>query len=144
MTTAEGQARAKHELARRDGPLPSKLTVVPFETLRNGQIDLAKALARLKSEFGVRYLDISAGGRTIRSFIDLGVIDEIRMTVANQIAGHVNTSNQLRPHAYPHDANSFRTYNPDTSPLVAWKGIRMAGEHFMFYRGVYQYRHLGS
>ncbi|KAJ3053213.1 2,5-diamino-6-ribosylamino-4(3H)-pyrimidinone 5'-phosphate reductase [Rhizophlyctis rosea] len=144
LTTREGHDIAQNKIANLSTPVTSNLQVLACESGPDGGVDFTKALKLLKSQFNITYLDISTGGTTIHNLIDLGLLDECRMTVANQLAGHVNTSSQVRPHAHPYDVKGLRFYAPETAPLVAWKGVRMAGEHFMFYRGVYEYRHLGN
>jgi riboflavin biosynthesis pyrimidine reductase len=87
----------------------------------------------------VKYLDVSCGGRVIRKFLDLGLLDEIRMTMAGHIIGPFNSAGVTRPSLFP-KSDSVKSYTPENAPLVAWKGLRTSGDYFVFYRGMVQYR----
>ncbi|KAJ3299824.1 2,5-diamino-6-ribosylamino-4(3H)-pyrimidinone 5'-phosphate reductase [Borealophlyctis nickersoniae] len=149
MTTNAGKLKAERlieeaELKDRSSGGRSKIKVVAFETTRDAscpRIDMRAALERLKMEFNVEHLDVSAGGSVIRQLVDAELMDELRATIAGQIAGPFATSGAARPHMFPHETGRARSYTSANSPLIAWKGIRTAGEHHVFYRGVYQYRH---
>jgi riboflavin biosynthesis pyrimidine reductase len=96
-------------------------------------------MLEILQEAGMQYLDVSCGGRVIRKFLDLGLLDEIRMTMAGQIIGPFNSDGVTRPSLFP-KSDSVKSYTPENAPLVAWKGLRTSGDYFVFYRGVVQYR----
>ena len=77
----------------------------------------------------------------VGKFIDLKLLDEFRFTQTGQIVGAFNSLGEERPSLYPKKKVGVRNYSPDDSPLVAWKGIRTIGEHCIFFRGVFTYRH---
>jgi riboflavin biosynthesis pyrimidine reductase len=99
--------------------------------------ELSLVMKFLKSK-GIDYLDISCGGRVIRSLIDLEILDEIRLTQVGQIIGKFNTIGEERPNLHP--SAQTKNYTPDNAPLVKWLGIRVIGDHFVFHRGVFEYR----
>jgi riboflavin biosynthesis pyrimidine reductase len=103
------------------------------------EIDFLQAFQRLRQDYKINYLDISCGGKTIAHLLHLGLLDEIRMTLAGQIAGPFSAfTGQPRPRLFPMGSPSYESHN---SPLVSWKEIRTIGSHLIFLRGSYQYRH---
>jgi riboflavin biosynthesis pyrimidine reductase len=97
---------------------------------------IAEMLSILHSN-GIHHLDVSSGGRVIRSFTDAQLLDEVRMTMTGQLIGPKNSKGEHRPSLYPLERKS---YTPSTAPLIKWKGIRTCGDYFIFHRGVLQYR----
>jgi riboflavin biosynthesis pyrimidine reductase len=87
---------------------------------------------------GINFLDISTGGRVIRTLIDKELLDELRMTTVGHIVGPLNSSGLRRPNLHPFDI--AKSYSPSNSPLVKWIGIRTIGDYFLFYRGIFEYR----
>ena len=100
--------------------------------------DIAILLETIR-EMGIEYLDVSAGGSLIRSLIDQGCLDEIRMSQVGHIAGRFNSLGYARPTLFP---DNCKSYGPNENPLVSWKGIRTLGDHFVFFRGFLAYRAL--
>lgn len=88
---------------------------------------------------GIRYLDVSSGGQVIQKMIAMNALDELRMTSAGHIAGPLNSMGLRRPNLFP---KSIESYGPQSSPLIAWKGIRTIGEHLIFFRGKITYRNM--
>ncbi|KAI8893890.1 hypothetical protein BC833DRAFT_606872 [Globomyces pollinis-pini] len=115
----------------------SNITI--FDVSENGQVDIKAMFKQLKAA-NINYLDICSGGSFKRQCLDLGILDEIRMTQAGQIAGFYNSQGEKRPTVFP-DNPAAMNFIPQNAPLVAWKGIRTIGEHLIFYRGLVTYRH---
>jgi hypothetical protein len=84
---------------------------------------------------------VSCGGQVIADLLYRGLLDETRLTLAGQVVGPLNSQGLPRPRLFP---SGSRSYDPHNSPLIAWKGVKTIGEHFVFLRGVYQYRHLSE
>ena len=59
------------------------------------------------------------------------------MTKSGCILGHFSTAGE--PRVLQFDPNLG--FNLENSPLLHFKAIRIYGEHHMFVRGVWQYRH---
>lgn len=53
----------------------------------NERESIHNILQRLKTEYDIKYLDISSGGKVINQFIEQKVLNEIRFTLSGQIAG---------------------------------------------------------
>ncbi|KAJ3412164.1 hypothetical protein HDV05_001139 [Chytridiales sp. JEL 0842] len=162
LTSPEGKVKSEAELRKRQSsqpttkrsrlntlyhpnepfvPRPGTITLVEFPTSSDqNALDLTQILNWLSQKAGIRNLDVSAGGTIIRQLIDLKCLDEIRMTQTGQIIGAYNTDGIERPPLFPTTVMGKR-YTVADSPLVAWKGIRTIGEHFVFLRGVLTYRH---
>ncbi|KAI9207279.1 uncharacterized protein BJ171DRAFT_294636 [Polychytrium aggregatum] len=138
LTTETGAATLESQRAQ-DPPV-CHLTIKSFPHV-GGKIDLTQVLRYLRIEMDIQFLDVSCGGSVSRQFVDLGVLDEVRMTIAGQVAGAFSSTGQLRPQLWP-ALSSGVSFNPSNSPLVAWRDIRVIGQHHLFFRGVYQYRHL--
>ncbi|KAJ3212608.1 hypothetical protein HDU82_008830, partial [Entophlyctis luteolus] len=52
---------------------------------QTGEVDLRDALKWIRQVLDVEFLEIDVGGTTIRKMIDMGLVDELRMTQAGQI-----------------------------------------------------------
>ncbi|KAJ3345902.1 hypothetical protein HDU91_007189 [Kappamyces sp. JEL0680] len=133
FTTSRGKANFEQKLdaCAALAAEKSRFTVEEFHGT------LKTLLHALKERYQVRYLDISSGGRVIRTCIDEELLDEFRMTTAGQLIGPLSSTGERRPSLFP---DSGRSYSAHNSPLVAWKAIRSVGDHFVFYRGMVQYR----
>ncbi|KAJ3271580.1 hypothetical protein HDV01_006542 [Terramyces sp. JEL0728] len=116
----------------------SKITST-VQIISNDSLGLDWVFSRMK-QIGINYLDVSTGGKVIRTLIGSGLLREIRKTVSGQYAGPLNSKNEKRPKLF--DENSEANFHPSFSPLIYWKGIRMMGEHFIFHRGIIEYRHI--
>lgn len=92
-------------------------------------------------QHGIDFLDVSSGGKVINSFINAGILDELRTTISGQICGPLNLKGAPRPRLFPTGQTSS-SYSASSSPLVAWVGIRYLATHLVFYRGILEYRHL--
>ena len=84
-------------------------------------------------------MDVSSGGKVINQFIDQKVLNEIRFTLAGQIAGPFDLSGLPRPTLFPRE-DRF-SFDPNTSPKINWKAVRGIGENLLFVRGLLEYRH---
>jgi riboflavin biosynthesis pyrimidine reductase len=115
------------------------VTFVSFPENTDGLLDLSQVLLWLRQNANIRRLDVSAGGSVIRHLVDLGKLDEIRITQTGQIIGWLSSVGRERPSLFPKNER-VKSYGPRESPLVAWKGVRLIGEHFIFLRGVLEYR----
>ncbi|KAI9360009.1 hypothetical protein DFJ73DRAFT_816322 [Zopfochytrium polystomum] len=138
-------------------PEPGTVTFVAFDRVpgsppggshSSSWVDLEKVMSWLRTHAGIRRLDVSAGGTLIRRLIDLKLLDELRITQAGQIAGFFNSNMEPRPTLFPRDATGAgkiwpppESFQPNNSPLLAYKGVRLIGEHFIFIRSVLEYRH---
>jgi riboflavin biosynthesis pyrimidine reductase len=156
LTTAKGEQLAREKISKLDTGATGERKAVQCnldflvatspvngvpDTLEEGQeIDFCLAFQRLKEKYKINYLDISCGGKTIAHLLHLGLLDEVRLTLAGQIAGPFSSfTGQPRPRLFPLGSPS---YEPHNSPLISWKEIHTMGSHLIFLRGVYIYRHL--
>jgi riboflavin biosynthesis pyrimidine reductase len=103
----------------------------------NSGVDLVALLKHLRQKENVKYLDVSCGSTMISQLIKLKMLDEYRMTKSGCILGHFSTAGE--PRVLQFDPNLG--FNLENSPLLHFKAIRIYGEHHMFVRGVWQYRH---
>ncbi|KAJ3100081.1 hypothetical protein HDU97_002517 [Phlyctochytrium planicorne] len=111
------------------------------EARKGSKLDLRTIFHFLRTNLDVKHLDVSAGGSVIRSLIDLKLLDEMRFTQAGQIAGGYAADGSARPSLFHPRSFQVESYNSSETPLIAWKGIRVIGEHLMFIRGQIEYRH---
>jgi riboflavin biosynthesis pyrimidine reductase len=128
LTSPEGKRDLTQRLAK--SAIIGQLQIEEF-------VGSAKDLVFLLKGRGINLLDVSSGGRMIRSFIDAEILDEIRMTKAGQLIGSFNSVGGKRPSLFPEEGKS---YSPHNSPLVSWRAIRTVGEYFIFFRGMFKYR----
>ncbi|KAH6563634.1 hypothetical protein BASA62_008395 [Batrachochytrium salamandrivorans] len=155
VTTSLGAAALEHRMQpyRNSGQLRSVVKIIVGEdvsvnaatadstnvTLQKPMIDFVWLFNLLRRD-GIRYLDVSAGGSVIRKCIDLGLLNETRLTLAGHVAGPFDMGGNMRPGLFPVDSDRFKSYGPDRSPLLAMRALRMGGDHLMFVRGEWTYR----
>lgn len=101
--------------------------------------NLATLLSNLKTKYGIKYMDVSAGGSLIRSMIDGQLLDEIRVTQVGHIVGSQNSQGVPRPCLFP-SLGTFASYSIIDAPIIKWVGIRTCGDYFIFVRGKIFYR----
>ncbi|KAG5460708.1 MAG: hypothetical protein BJ554DRAFT_7206 [Olpidium bornovanus] len=141
LTSKEGRRRGEERAARAlGGSVPRRLRFVEFVEGATG-IDLRRAFEYLRKVLGVEYLDVACGGSVLRQLIDLKLLDELRCTVSGAFAGSLSSSGQPRPTQFAEDDERHRRFSKDDCPLVRWIGIRTLGEHHIFLRGEWMYRH---
>ncbi|KAL2917810.1 hypothetical protein HK105_202683 [Polyrhizophydium stewartii] len=120
------------------------LVVDPDPDPRSGRparVDLRALFARLRKA-GIAFLDVSAGGSLIRHCIDCGLLDEMRWTMAGQLAGPLDQSGVPRPAMFPTSGTfaKYESYTPHETPLLAIRGVRAAGDHLIMFRGEWEHR----
>ncbi|KAJ3313418.1 hypothetical protein HDV04_001847 [Boothiomyces sp. JEL0838] len=132
FTTHSGKANLEKALER--ASIAAKVQI-----FANDSIEMDWVYRQMKL-LGINYLDVSSGGKVIRSLIGCGLLREIRKTVSGQYAGPLNSQMEKRPRLF--DESCDVNFHPSYSPLIYWKGIRLMGEHFIFHRGLIEYRHI--
>jgi riboflavin biosynthesis pyrimidine reductase len=138
LVYSSGQGYDRVKLSLRDaqpsGNSWSAITILNLDQME-GERPLVKLMNNLTQK-GIKFVDVSAGGKIISSLIELQLLSEIRYTMAGHIIGPLNSTYEQRPSLFPADRKSFL---PEKTPLVIWKGIRCLGDHFIFLRGVLDY-----
>lgn len=115
------------------GRVPRHVHVQEFAESEPGAgLDLTAALAYLRSERGIRYLDVCAGGSVACKLASCGLLDEIRVTYASQLVGACTGALQ-RPNVFGHVGLGF-----GRQIVAQYVGIRLAGPHHLMVRACVQ------
>jgi riboflavin biosynthesis pyrimidine reductase len=101
-------------------------------------VDYAALFSYLYDQ-GIATLDCSAGGNVIKQFIQAKLIDEIRMTMAGQLAGGLNSNQELRPHFFP--SLDKHVFTAQTAPHLEISDVRICAKQLLFLRMRVHYRH---
>ncbi|KAJ1551434.1 hypothetical protein HK096_011187 [Nowakowskiella sp. JEL0078] len=106
-------------------------------------VDLLELTSYLRISLGIKFLDVSGGGRIIQEMRQLELLDEIRLTLAGQICGPLSKLSIARPVLFPNLVET-KSYTSQNSPLVEWVGIRMVGKYLIFLRVYTLFRQLSA
>ena len=106
----------------------------------NGNIlsNFSNIFKELKKEYNINFMDVSGGGRLISSLIEEKIINEMRLTIAGQLCGSLNSNGERRPTLFP---STKKSYTPETAPFISHKSIRLHKDQWMFLRSTVNYRH---
>lgn len=110
----------------------SSLAVAQVRTVGEGgnRVPPAGALRILRDEFGVRHLLHEGGPTLFGQFLGKGLVDELFLTLAPQIAGRDQF--QHRPGIIEQ-----MSFSPDGAPWFDLMNVRMAGSHlYMRYKRI--------
>ncbi|KAI9173240.1 hypothetical protein H9P43_007383 [Blastocladiella emersonii ATCC 22665] len=135
-TTAGLAALPRAALAQADNP-PTCLALDDPET---GGVSFAALFEHLWRNCGVRHVDVGAGGDVIQQLVVGKFIDEMRMTLAAQLAGGISSLGARRPHFFP-TRDGKHLFTADTAPHMEIRGVRTAGRRLLFLRMDVKYRH---
>ena len=123
ITTAGGSSRLQQEGVN---ALPS--TEVRSQLAPQGRIAPAAILMLLKREFAVSLVLTEGGPTLFGGFVTCGLVDELFLTIAPQIAGRV----RQRPRPALVEASEF---TPATAPWLKLLSTKKAGDHlYLRYR----------
>ncbi|KAJ3325465.1 SMC5-SMC6 complex localization factor protein 1 [Boothiomyces sp. JEL0866] len=75
-----------------------------IEIFANDKIEMEWIYCKMK-DIGINYLDVSSGGKVIRTLIGSGLLREIRKTVSGQYAGPLNSQNIKRPKLFDEESD---------------------------------------
>eukprot|EP00127_Corallochytrium_limacisporum_P003540 Clim_evm23s150 gene=Clim_evmTU23s150 len=113
-----------------------RVRVQAFPNHNGKHVDLKKLLAALWSDFGIRLLDVTAGGKVIAPMVFQKLVDEVRITVCGHLCGEVNAKKEGRPRLFPEES-----FPPQQSPLLQYDHIKVMGPHHIHIRSSVHYRH---
>ncbi len=102
-------------------------------------LDYREVMRYLRQEMGIRYLDVTAGGKLIAALANEKLLDECRLTYAGHFSGPKNSVGDLRPGLF--DLSPGQHFTPQNNPIINYEAIRLYGQHHLFLRASYQYRH---
>jgi riboflavin biosynthesis pyrimidine reductase len=88
--------------------------------------------------YKVHRLEINAGGKVLAILVELGLLDEMRMTVSGQLVGSFNGRGERRPSLFPSNRHWAATNNPH----LIFKRLKQFGQQLVFYRCQLIYRHV--
>jgi len=108
------------------------------ELTSDGHINLHEAWKYLRERENIQFLDVSCGGIVLANLVQQQLIDEYRFTISGAVFGHTNSQGVHRPLMFDQQSFHFTLHN---FPLLQYVGIRTFGNHHLFIRGVWQYRH---
>jgi riboflavin biosynthesis pyrimidine reductase len=128
FTTMKGEEKLKNQTKR--------LRVKPTKTYAIGDrsVDLTKAVAILRKDYNTKLLDIQGGPVLAGGVVKAMLVDEVRLTVAPQIMGDLNSEGKRRP--------GFVTgvhFGIEDSPLAELEALGVSGSH-IFLRYLMNYR----
>jgi len=97
----------------------------------------------LYEKYGVRFLDVTAGGVVIGKLMWHKLIDEMRITLAGQICGPISSTGEARPHliAGIGQDSGLAPFTHHDNPHITYHKVALFGIHHIFIRGIVQYRH---
>jgi riboflavin biosynthesis pyrimidine reductase len=123
ITTEKG--REELAFAGAESLASTRVTVQPAP---GGRIAPAAILKLLKEDFGVALVLVEGGPRLFGNFLACGLLDELFLTIAPQIAG--------RAQEHPRPALvSNAEFTPATAPWLKLLSARTAGDHlYLHYR----------
>ena len=149
VTTKTGAALIKSKFEKQCAQYQCKDPLLPengcdteilvIEETKEGAIDVHQLLSKLKHQYGVECLDLTAGGETIGDWILKKVVDEHRLTIAGHLMGSFNSLGEARPRIFNLPPHSY--FPSDKNPLLEFFGIRIYGNHLLFLRNKIKYRH---
>jgi riboflavin biosynthesis pyrimidine reductase len=128
FTTMKGEEKLKNQTKR--------LRAKPTKTYAIGDrsVDLTKAVAILRKDYNTKLLDIQGGPVLAGGVVKAMLVDEVRLTVAPQIMGDLNSEGKRRP--------GFVTgvhFGIEDSPLAELEALGVSGSH-IFLRYLMNYR----
>jgi len=94
-------------------------------------------LSSTKSTLCGLFKDVSAGSVVISQLLQQKLLDEYRFTLSGSVFGHTNSNGKRRTLNFVESLH----FTPNTSPLLHYVGIRLFGEHHLFVRALWEYRH---
>jgi riboflavin biosynthesis pyrimidine reductase len=103
----------------------------------NDDMNLIEAWRYLRQEEKIEFLDVSAGSVVISQLLQQKLLDEYRFTLSGSVFGHTNSNGKRRTLNFVESLH----FTPNTSPLLHYVGIRLFGEHHLFVRALWEYRH---
>jgi len=128
FTTMKGEEKLKNQTNR----LRVKLTKT--YAIGDRSVDLTKAVAILRKDYNTKLLDIQGGPVLAGGVVKAMLVDEVRLTVAPQIMGDLNSEGKRRP--------GFVTgvhFGIEDSPLAELEALGVSGSH-IFLRYLMNYR----
>eukprot|EP01135_Chromosphaera_perkinsii_P007002 Nk52_evm3s659 gene=Nk52_evmTU3s659 len=132
------------------------LCIAPlFASSSSGSVCLRGLMEVLHQRYGVRYVDVSAGAEVCTQLLQLGLIDEIRVTMAGHVCGNSTSGSGSgggdvagamlsRPELFRGEGTEGEgpmVFDAGKSPLVLYEGIRVIRPSHLFYRASLRYRH---
>lgn len=117
-TTAGGAKRLA------DATLPERTTVRALPATSSGAVDLAALLALLGEDYGVRVALTEGGPRLFASFLAAGLVDELFLTLAPQVAGRAGDVARLA-------LVEGLAHTPETAPWAELLSVKRAASHLL-------------
>lgn len=110
-----------------------------LKTFGGATLDYREVMRYLRKEMDIRFLDVTAGGRLIAALAKDKLLDECRLTYAGHFGGRYNSAGNPRSGLF--DLSHEQYFTPQNNPLINYEAIRLHGQHHLFLRGSYVYRH---
>jgi riboflavin biosynthesis pyrimidine reductase len=134
FTTNRGEEKLKNQAKQLhvQGHPPHQLTKT--YAIGDGTVDIAKAIGILRKDYKAKLLDIQGGPILAGKVVKARLADEIRLTVAPQVMGDLNSEGKRRP--------GFVTgthFGIEDSPLAELEALGVSGSH-IFLRYLINYR----
>jgi len=134
FTTKKGVEKLKDQAKQLSAHGDRPGEKIKTHAIGENSVDLAKAVAVLKKDYGTKLLDIQGGPILAGEVVKAGLVDEIRLTVSPQVMGDLNSEGKRRP-AFVNGLH----FGLENSPLATLHGIGVSGSH-IFLRYMMNYR----
>ena len=134
FTTRKGEEKLKSQARRLKVQAGDPSQRPKTYAIGDTSVDLAKAVEILKRDYETRLLDIQGGPILAGQMVKAMLVDELRLTVAPQIMGDLNSKGKRRPGF----VNGLH-FGIDDSALAALEAIGVSGSH-IFLRYLMSYR----
>jgi len=125
-------------IAKSGNAIPPNVKIeILAETPTFSDQELTNVCQVLLEKYDVKFLDVTAGGVVIGTFIKLKLVDEMRVTLAGQVCGATSSTGEARPPLFA----TAEPFSADNNPHLEFHKIGVFGVNHIFLRNLIKYRH---
>jgi riboflavin biosynthesis pyrimidine reductase len=134
FTTKKGEEKLKNQAKQLQVQGHPHHQLTKTYAIGDGTVDIAKAIGILRKDYKAKLLDIQGGPILAGEVVKAMLVDEIRLTVAPQVMGDLNSEGKKR-----HGFVTGTHFGIEDSPLAELEAIGVSGSH-IFLRYLMNYR----